>query len=112
MSPTRGYHPAYCDPVPPYTYTSPVGSFAANAYGLHDLAGNVWEWSWDRFDNYNSSPGFDPRGPALGDSFRIFRGVGWGGDGVIDCRVARRGYNSPAIRNAVIGFRTVIAPSQ
>lgn len=40
-----GYHPDYNDGIGPYT--SPVGSFAPNAYGLYDMAGNVREWCWD-----------------------------------------------------------------
>jgi formylglycine-generating enzyme required for sulfatase activity len=44
-SSTRGYHPEYAGESP---YTSPFGSFAANDYGLYEVAGNVSEWCWDR----------------------------------------------------------------
>lgn len=55
VSPTRGYHPTYNDGIAPYT--SPVGVFAANGYGLHDMTGNLYEWCWDWYADYEASSG-------------------------------------------------------
>ena len=83
---TTGYHPTYNDGV--YPYTSPVGSFAPNGYGLYDMAGNVWEWCWDWFGNYASGTQTDPHGAASG-SYRVLRGGCWG-YAANQCRVAYR----------------------
>jgi iron(II)-dependent oxidoreductase len=56
----------------------PVGSFPANGFGLHDMAGNVCEWVSDHYggDYYSESPGENPKGPDEG-KFRVIRGGGW-----------------------------------
>ena len=104
------YHPDYDDGTTPYT--SPVGSFAANGYGLYDMSGNVWEWCWDWYDGsyYSTSPGSDPHGPASG-SYRVFRGGSWYNYASL-CRVANRFHYYPDIADYGIGFRAVVPPGQ
>jgi formylglycine-generating enzyme required for sulfatase activity len=84
-------------------YTSPVGSFAANGYGLYDMTGNVWEWCWDWYGSYTADSQTDPLGEASGSS-RVFRGGAWLIDAVY-CRVAFRGYGGPGDRYITFGFR-------
>ncbi len=75
VSPTRGWHRSYSGGDAPYT--SPVGSFAANGYGLYDMAGNVSEWCWDYYGVYRSGSQTDPHGPSWG-SHHPHRGGNWG----------------------------------
>ena len=109
ISPTRGYHPLYNDGS--WLYTSPVGSFSPNGYGLYDMAGNVNEWCWDRDGNgpWYSDPRAsqaDTRGPPDG-GLRRFRSGSWQ-DCAIYCRVAGRDYDEPlasSISSHDMGFR-------
>ena len=89
--------------------TSPVGSFAANGYGLNDMAGNVSQWCWDWYGSPYAG-GTDPRGAATG-SRRVNRGGGWGYSADY-CRAAVRNISSPTDGNLNRGFRSVLPPGQ
>jgi len=105
VSPTRGYHPSYRNDGAPWS--SPVGSFAPNAYGLYDTAGNMFEWCWDWYSSsyYASSSGSNPTGPASGSN-RVGRGGCWFED-AYHSRTARRYYDNPNYDSDLQGFRCV-----
>jgi len=90
--------------------THPVGTKSANELGLHDMTGNVWEWTNDRYDSnyYSSSPSTDPQGHVTG-TLRVLRGGGWGSF-ANDCRIAGRGSRNPADAVSFLGFRPVFVP--
>jgi formylglycine-generating enzyme required for sulfatase activity len=83
----------------------PVGQKPANAFGLYDMHGNVFEWVADHFGPYSDAPQTDPTGPATGGD-RVIRSGSWQA-GARFCRSAYRGFSSPggASRFRDQGFR-------
>lgn len=90
-----------------YTHTAPVGRYAANAYGLHDMLGNVWEWVEDCWNQgYGGAPGgVEPRATGTCE-IRVFRGGAWNSkpDSV---RAAYRDRDTRDERHDNLGFRVV-----
>jgi formylglycine-generating enzyme required for sulfatase activity len=105
-SPTRGYHPSWATGDEPYT--SPVGAFGGNGYGLFDMAGNVDEWCWDYWDgNWYGKAGAtqdDPKGPSGPKGSRVLRGGSWSNLANAS-RCAARNDGSPDSAYNSLGFR-------
>ena len=91
-----------------WTYTAPAGQFAANPFGLHDMAGNVWEWvesCWQ--ENYQAASSKEEGKNVCvsrSDTLRVRRGGGWDNQPP-SIRSAYRSYGSEAERSNVYGFR-------
>lgn len=89
-----------------FPFTAPVGSFAAgrSAFGVMDLAGNVWEWTLDWFGPYSGDEAVDPKGPATGTE-RVVRGGGYNATRADWLRPAYRWKTVAGAYNPAIGFR-------
>ena len=86
-------------------HTVQVGTFSPNAFGLHEVHGNVWEWTQDCWnEDYTGAP-TDSRAWETGEcEQRVLRGGSWG-DVPWLLRSADRGKNEPGVRDPRIGFR-------
>ncbi len=95
-----------------YAWTAPVGKYQPNAFGLHDMLGNAWEWCADWYDTqyYERSPIDDPQGPSSG-TVRVIRGGGFYCSAV-DLRCALRVNDGPSRRYFYAGFRVVCEEDQ
>jgi len=101
-----------------YSYTAPVGSYPPNEYGLYDMAGNVWEWCFDAYDEnfYANSPYQNPIAEILVrdganvvvsiNKLRVSRGASWV-DGPLSIWIASRVGQSPEGEFTNVGFRCV-----
>jgi serine/threonine-protein kinase len=94
-----------------YTFTAPVGSYpkGVSFYGALDMAGNVWQWVNDWYDEnyYRNSPIQNPTGPSSGE-FRVLRGGSW----YVKAKYARasnRNWNHPIDSEDAYGFRCALS---
>jgi formylglycine-generating enzyme required for sulfatase activity len=105
------WKPLECDDR--FPFTAPTGKFQPNAWGLHDMLGNVWEWTQDCWhDSYQGAPedgsAWEAEKPA-DCSARVVRGGSWFTE-PRDVRSVDRGRLGPALRNNALGLRLARSP--
>jgi formylglycine-generating enzyme len=85
--------------------TRKVGRLKPNGYGLHDMAGNVFEWVEDWYGPYDAKASEHPQGPVEGTA-RVIRGASWYSEAA-SLTPGNRFFNRPGFRNYKVGFRCV-----
>jgi formylglycine-generating enzyme len=93
-----------------HAFTAPVGRYPPNAFGVHDMVGNVWEWVSDRHDDgyYARSPVDDPTGPADAEGGpRVRRGGSWH-TWALYARCSFRNINTDSSRYPLLGLRLLL----
>ena len=88
--------------------TRPVGGRLGNGFGLHDMAGNVWEWVNDWWGDYSPNAQTNPTGPTSGTR-RVLRGGGWDFNSN-NCRSSTRNNVLPDYTYSNVGFRVARTP--
>jgi len=112
--PGKGWH--YVPGNDGYPLTSPVGSFRANAYGLYDMGGNVWQWCDDWYRASMNSDELGKRHRSLtndggGSKYKVLRGASWDSDVSDYLLTSFHFYDDPANRDIYNGFRLVLVVS-
>lgn len=106
----KAVHPDWPRPILPmndrHAYPAPVGSYRQNAFGLHDMLGNVWELCATRHGAYPKGPSSDPGDLGSQESYDV-RGGGWSNEPA-DLRCAARNADPPKFGHSNLGFRVAL----